>query len=627
VWHYRFAASNPGGASFGADMTFTIADTTAPVVTPPANSVAEATSAAGAAVTYSPATATDDVGVTSLTYSKASGSVFALGVTTVTATATDAAGNSGSATFTVTVQDTIAPVFTVTPSSQSAYADGTGQAAVPDVVALATATDAVGVTSLTQSPTAGTLLGVGSYTITLTAQDAAGHSTTANVAFTVVSGNTPPVAAPDVVFGSRTSILVDVLGNDSDADGQALSIAAVTQPAAGGVARIEAGKVRFTPDAAVSAPISFTYTVSDGLDSATGTVTVKPLANLADTYYGLVRVAGGADASARGRVLLTVSAAGGFTGSVWREGGVIYPFATAQWTAAPLKGAFASHEARVAVVPPKTFPSFAITFRAASEDGAGQPVISVAMPGVSEPLLAGNLERAPFSVASPTSAAGRYTFIAEQTDEATAPALAAASTCTVAANGTATLLGRLGTGRLVSQAVPLLSGGRLIFYQGAGYGAAVERLGGEMVIDRNTSPEMGGTLHWKVAPGVSLRPKGVVSFGTAVDRDYAVTGLNYTPAATTAAVFNPSGNPARLSLTPVTLPLAFNVGLLGGNTIAFPGGKLTFNLANGSFSGTYMIAKNVSRSFVGVVLQGGGINRGRGFLIKPGESSPVLIRP
>ena len=93
------AASNTGTGTF----TVTVQDTTAPVVTPPANVSVHATSPSGAAVSYSSASAADAVGVVSLTYSQASGSTFPVGTTTVTVTAKDAANNAGTATFTVTV--------------------------------------------------------------------------------------------------------------------------------------------------------------------------------------------------------------------------------------------------------------------------------------------------------------------------------------------------------------------------------------------------------------------------------------------------------------------------------------------------------------------------------------------
>ncbi len=75
--------------------TVIVEDTVAPHFSacPPDKSVI-ATSALGAAVTYDPAIAIDNCGLPSIGYSKASGSVFPLGPTTVTAIAADAVGNT-----------------------------------------------------------------------------------------------------------------------------------------------------------------------------------------------------------------------------------------------------------------------------------------------------------------------------------------------------------------------------------------------------------------------------------------------------------------------------------------------------------------------------------------------------
>lgn len=84
-------------------------DLTAPAITVPGSITAQATAASGAVVTYT-ATAQDLEDPTpSFTCAPASGSVFPIGATTVTCTATDAAGNSASASFTVTVVDTPPP--------------------------------------------------------------------------------------------------------------------------------------------------------------------------------------------------------------------------------------------------------------------------------------------------------------------------------------------------------------------------------------------------------------------------------------------------------------------------------------------------------------------------------------
>ena len=172
----------------------------------PPNLVLAATCGAGAAATYA-ATASDAVGVTSLTYSPVSGSTFALGTTTVTATAKDAAGNTTARTFTVTVRDTTAPTFsTLTPSVASIWPPNhkmvaiTLTATTSDIVSAVT-TKIISATSnepdngLGDGDTAGDIVITGAmslnlraerggngtgriYTITVEARDAAGNVST-----------------------------------------------------------------------------------------------------------------------------------------------------------------------------------------------------------------------------------------------------------------------------------------------------------------------------------------------------------------------------------------------------------------------------------------------------------------
>jgi hypothetical protein len=80
------------------------ADTTAPVVTVPADITADATDPAGARATFT-ASATDDRDpAPGVACTPASAAMFPIGTTTVTCTATDAAGNAGTGHFSVHVR-------------------------------------------------------------------------------------------------------------------------------------------------------------------------------------------------------------------------------------------------------------------------------------------------------------------------------------------------------------------------------------------------------------------------------------------------------------------------------------------------------------------------------------------
>jgi hypothetical protein len=98
------AYTDAGGLTATASATYTIVDTTAPVLTGPGDQTATATSPAGAALTFTPPSALDAVdGAISPSCDHASGDVYPLGLTTVHCSATDAAGNTSNGSFSVTV--------------------------------------------------------------------------------------------------------------------------------------------------------------------------------------------------------------------------------------------------------------------------------------------------------------------------------------------------------------------------------------------------------------------------------------------------------------------------------------------------------------------------------------------
>lgn len=100
--------------------------------------------------------------------------------------------------------------------------------------------------------------------------------------------NRAPIAATDAAFTVLgQSTLINVLANDSDPDGDAISLFAVQAAAHGSVAR-EGNAVRYTPAAGYTGPDSFTYQVRDARGATTtGTVnvTVSPIAVGVDQMF------------------------------------------------------------------------------------------------------------------------------------------------------------------------------------------------------------------------------------------------------------------------------------------------------------------------------------------------------
>ena len=166
-----------------------VVDTRGPVVTVPGTITAEATGPGGAVVTFT-ATAFDVVdGNITPTCVPASGSMFPIVDTTVTCTAVDSHGNTGSASFHVIVQDTTPPVIT---GFGNITVTGTGGGAfVPWPPP--TAVDLVdGVRPVTCTPPSGSFFVTGIHTVSCTASDTRGNSRTITFTVTVLAGDTEP---------------------------------------------------------------------------------------------------------------------------------------------------------------------------------------------------------------------------------------------------------------------------------------------------------------------------------------------------------------------------------------------------------------------------------------------------
>ncbi|MGI3095263.1 tandem-95 repeat protein [Vibrio diabolicus] len=100
----------------------------------------------------------------------------------------------------------------------------------------------------------------------------------AQVSVTVNSVNDAPIALNDATITEEdTSVTIDVLPNDTDIDGDALSIESASVPSDQGQVEIIDGKLVFTPTENFNGDAEITYTVTDGAltDEATVKVTVN----------------------------------------------------------------------------------------------------------------------------------------------------------------------------------------------------------------------------------------------------------------------------------------------------------------------------------------------------------------
>ena len=133
-------------------------------------------------------------------------------------------------------------------------------------------------------------VGADSFSYTIADDKGATSSAVANI--TVKSTNRAPVAKDDgFSLNQDTIALFDVLANDSDPDGNPLTITTVSTPAHG-VASVSGGKVSYQPLPGYVGVDSFSYTIADdkgATGSAIANITVRstnrqPVA-VEDTYY------------------------------------------------------------------------------------------------------------------------------------------------------------------------------------------------------------------------------------------------------------------------------------------------------------------------------------------------------
>jgi hypothetical protein len=205
-------ATDAAGNQTTCSFTVTVSDREKPVVNCPQNLTLNAEAGQCIARATFNVTATDNCPGVTVTSSPPSGSQFPVGVTTVTSTATDAAGNQATCTFTVTVTDREAPVIICPPNIVTNLEPG--QCARIVTFALPTATDNCGGNVLLASfPVSGTSFSKGTNTVFVQGTDAAGNRAVCSFTVTVVDAEKPAFPCPSNIAvtlnAGETTAVVD----------------------------------------------------------------------------------------------------------------------------------------------------------------------------------------------------------------------------------------------------------------------------------------------------------------------------------------------------------------------------------------------------------------------------------
>ncbi len=251
--------------------TVTVIDNEAPEVTCPTNITASTeTGEAYAIVNFENATATDNCEVSvEQTAGPVSGSQFPIGTTTVEFTATDAAGNSTTCSFTITVEDNEDPSL----ECPSNYTGGVETGVCGGIVEFETPTgfDNSGEVSITQTagPASGEQFPVGTTTVEFTATDTAGNSTTCSFTVTITDDEAPQISEMDDITVNTDTGVCGAVVNFEDAtatDNCGIESMVLTEGLASG-SEFPVGETTVTytatDTAGQTASTSFTVTVVD----------------------------------------------------------------------------------------------------------------------------------------------------------------------------------------------------------------------------------------------------------------------------------------------------------------------------------------------------------------------------
>jgi hypothetical protein len=221
-----------------------------------------------------------------------------VGTHTITITATDAAGNTSTATTTFIVNDTTAPTLTApanVTANTGAGATSCGTLVTEAQLGTATAADNAGSVSVARSGVpAGNIFPVGTTIVTYTATDDAGNSTQATQTVTVVDNTPPVVTAPPPTSvnagGNGQAAVPNVLAGTTATDNCG-SVTLSQSPLAGTMVAVGTHTITITATDAAgnTSTTTTTFTVTGGGLTFTfrspGTATRSKIAKLDATFF------------------------------------------------------------------------------------------------------------------------------------------------------------------------------------------------------------------------------------------------------------------------------------------------------------------------------------------------------
>jgi hypothetical protein len=223
TYNLRWTITNPPCAASSDDVLI-FTDNSAPTITCPANINSNGNvGQCFATVNYTAPVGTDNCSgpTTAQTAGLASGASFPAGTTTNTFTVTDAFGNTGSCSFTVSVTDNQIPTITCPPNVATTVAPGLCNATVTYVTPVGADNCAGATTTQTSGLNSGSTFPRGNVLNTFRVTDAAGNTATCTFTVTVNDNEAPVITCPASIvapaaLGTCNAVATYIAPNGTD---------------------------------------------------------------------------------------------------------------------------------------------------------------------------------------------------------------------------------------------------------------------------------------------------------------------------------------------------------------------------------------------------------------------------